>query len=602
MNNIVVAKEDIEEIMSRENRFPIDFEAGGPFGISARASIAEVKKGIKGATTQKEPLIETGAGLEAMGGVYELVEEQLERWLSKLGDMPHNAFVLNNIGKTYLSKNDTDTALKYFSKALEVQKDFRPARVNTIKTYILQGKLDHALAICLEDAKKYANDTALLMDMAYLYLRRGEIEKAKEKLDDILTLDPKKIAAYHNRGVIRLLSNRPNEAIKDFRKALSLDERSAQDYNALGLCYGLMNSYKKAIKNFQISLNIEKTNIHVLKSLAVTYQSDKQFKKAADLMERHLLSYPMDSQARDIVALSYLNLEEYARCMMHLRYQLDKKDELKLSDVDIARVLNNIGVVNSYFKKFEPAIAMYKASIQKCDESHAHITYNNLLKTYLTLGKTEVANSLLDEYARKGLKSNSPFVVLANYYYGNDEYIKSRDLLTSILGRESDNVLALQLLSSLYCEVFDDLDKSLELAKHAYDLRSSDQGLANNLAYYYARKGLIPEAKDILENRRWDKNYIFAIATRGLVRLTEGYVNEGTNLYNQAEKLAWNTELRRLVRQKKYVELGRYYLKIGKLEEAQHELNRALSTKPKTNMYRHQAEKLLASLQQQQLM
>lgn len=602
MNNIVVTKEDIEEVMGRENRFPIDFEAGGPFGVSARASIVETKKGVKGATTQEEPLIEAGAGLEAVVGVCELVGEQLERWLSKLGDMPQNAFLLNNIGKTYLSKNDTDTALKYFSEALKVKKDFRPARANIIKAYILQGKLDDALAICLEDAKKYANDTTLLMNMAYLYLRRGEIEKAKEKLDDILTLDPRKVAAYHNRGVARLLSNRPNEAIRDFRKAISLDERSAQAYNALGLCYLLMNSYKKAIKNLQISLNIEETNIHVLKNLAAAYQSDKQFKRAADLMERHLLSYPLDSQARDIVALSYLNLKEYERCMTHLKYQLDKKDELRLSDADIARVLNNIGVVNSYFHRFEPAIAMYKASVEKCDESSAHITYNNLLKTYLTLGKTEVANSILDEYTRKGLKNNSPFVVLANYYYDNDEYIKSRDLLTSILERESDNILALQLLSSLYCEVFDDLDKSLELAKHAYDLRSSDQGLANNLAYYYARKGLISEAKDILENRRWDKDLFFAIATRGLVRLTEGYVNEGTNLYNQAEQLAWNTEWKRLVRQKKYIELGRHYLKIGKLQEAQHELNRALSTKSKKNMYRYQAEKLLAGLQQQQLM
>jgi tetratricopeptide (TPR) repeat protein len=393
-----------------------------------------------------------------------------------------------------------------------------------------------------------------------------------------------------------------NEAIKDFRKAISLDERYAQSYNALGSCYLLMSSYKKAIRNFKISLNIEETNIYILKNLAVAYQSDKQFEKAADLMERHLLSYPLDSQARDIVALAYLNLKEYERCESHLRYQIDRKDELGLSDLDMARVLNNMGVVRGYRGKFEEAIGMYKASIQKYEESHAHIIYNNLLKTYLTLGKTEVAISILNEYTSKGLKNNSPFLVLANYYYENDEYTKSRDLLTSILERESDNVLALQLLSALYCDVFDDLDKSLELAKHAYGLRPSDQGLANNLAYYYVRKGLIREAKEILENRRWDKELFFTIATRGLIRLREGYVNEGTNLYNQAENLAWNTEWKRLVRQKKYVELGRYYLKIGKLGEAQRVWNRVLSTKSKRNIYRNEAGKLLTNLKQQQLM
>jgi len=602
MNNIVVTEQDIEEVIGKEKRFPIDFEAGGPFGISARASITETKKGGKEAATEEETIIEAGADLGEVSGVCELVEEQLERWISKLGDRPNNAFLLNSIGKTYLSKNDTDTALEYFSKALEAEKDFRPARANIIKAYMLKGKLDDALAICLEDAKKYINDTNVLMNMAYLYLRKGEIEKAEEKLGDVLTLDPKKVAAYHNRGVVRLLKNRANEAIKDFRKAISLDERSAQTYNALGLCYLLMNSYKKAIRNLKISLNIDETNMYVLRNLAVAYESDKQFEKAVDLMGGHLLRYPLDNQARDIVALAYLNLKEYERCKSHLRYQIDKKDELGLGDLDIARVLNNLGVVEGYCGKFGEAIARYKAAIRQCEESHAHIIYNNLLKTYLTLGKTEMAISILNEYASKGLKNNSPFVVLANYYYENDEYTKSKDLLVSILERESDNILALQLLSSLYCDVLDDLDKSLELAEHAYSLRPSDQGLANNLAYYYARKGLITEAKDILENRRWDKEIFFTIATRGLIRLTEGYVNEGTSLYNQAEKLAWNTEWRRLVRQKKYIELGRYYLEIGKLGEAEREWNRALSTKSKRNIYRNEAAKLLTNLKQQQSM
>ena len=142
----------------------------------------------------------------------------------------------------------------------------------------------------------------------------------------------------------------------------------------------------------------------------------------------------------------------------------------------------------------------------------------------------------------------------------------------------------------------------MDLAKRAYNLKPSDQNLANNLAYAYARKGLISEAKNILERRRWDKNSFFVTATKGLVRITEGYIDEGIHLYNEAEKIAWNTDWKRLVRQKKYVELARYYLNNKKLQDAQRELNHALSIKSKTNIYRNQAEKLLEDLKLQQLM
>jgi len=601
MNRVVLSKEDIKEVIRRDNRFPIDFEAGGPFGVAARASISETRKGMKGAAIEEEPLIEVGGSLEGIQEVCGLIDEQLERWLSKVGDMPNDAFLLNNIGKTYLSKSDTDKALQYFSKALEIKEDFRLAKANIIKTYILQGKLDKALAISLEDEKKHANDKALLMSMAYLYFRMGEIGKAQGKLDDILKLDPTKVAAYHNRGVIRLINRQLDDAIRDFRKAVSLDERFIEAYNGLGESYLLMGSHKKAIRYFQISLNIEKTNIHVLKNLAIAYQLDKQFKKAGDLMEGYLLSYPMDSQARDILAWSLLNLEQYERCMIHLNYQIDKKDELGLSGVEIARVRNNIGVVFSHIGKFGQAMAMYKASIKECDESNAHIVYSNLLKVYLFLKKMEDVRSILSEYTDRGLKNNSPFVILANYYYDNDEYTKSSDLLKQILEKESDNIPALEVLSLLYSEAFDDLDKSVELAKRAYELRSSDETLANNLAYSYARKGLVAEAKAILESRRWDQDYFPIVATRGLIRLTEGYLNEGIGLYDQAEKLAWNSEWKRLVRQKKYVELGRYYLRTGEFGKAERELNRALSTKSKQNIYKHQAEKVLASVQKQRL-
>ena len=123
---------------------------------------------------------------------------------------------------------------------------------------------------------------------------------------------------------------------------------------------------------------------------------------------------------------------------------------------------------------------------------------------------------------------------------------------------------------------------------------NSNENFANNLAYIYLRKGQLREAKQILENRSWRKGYFFVVATKGLLNILEGNINQGVRLYDEAENLAWNTELKRLVRQKKYLELGRYYLVSGDIQNAKTELHKALSVKTLATVYSLEVEKLLS--------
>lgn len=594
MNDTTSIAQEREELIQPSNEFPIDFEVGSPFGVSERTTIIGATGEPKGPISPEETLTELLSLSDLAPTISRFLDDQLERWLTILRKMPDNPHVLNNIGMAYLSRGDIESATMYFNKALEVKKDFRPARSNLVKAYTMQGKFDEALAMYSDDEKRWSKDSRILINIAHVYLGQGKLDAAKDMLDRISSFDSENPVVYHNRGTILLINGKLNEAIADFRKALSVDVRSAATYNALGVCYILQGNYRRAIRYFTISLNIDRSKVATLRNLAAAYQSAGDFQKAAELMENHLLTHSMDADARSIAAFSYLKMKDYRRSLQHLEYLRQNWQQLSLDETELARTFNNIGVTRAYLKHFDQAIEMYRRSIELCSEPHMVIPYYNLVKVYLAQGRLKSAEALVDEYISREPSNYLPLVLLASYYFDHDDYVRSQELVTKVLENDGENVDALMLLGCIYSEVLEDLDKGVELLKRAYELQPSNPNVANNLAYAYLRKGQLPQAKDILDHTRWKRDYFFAYATKGLLRIAEGKVREGEQLYNEAEKLAGKTEWKRLVRQKKHVELGRYYLRIGEIETAKLQLTRALSIKTKEQVYKYQAERLLA--------
>jgi len=86
-------------------------------------------------------------------------------------------------------------------------------------------------------------------------------------------------------------------------------------------------------------------------------------------------------------------------------------------------------------------------------------------------------------------------------------------------------------------------------------------------------------------------------ATRGLLLIKEGSLNEGRRWYNQAVEMAGkDVKLAALVEQKKYLELGRYYMEHGKVREAIRLLKKGLASKASDTRYKNRILKLLESV------
>lgn len=594
MDNVYVLK-DREELIRESGRFPLDFAAESSFGVADRLSISESGKEVTPAPLGE--MVEKLSTLDSVAPqIRQVFDEQIERWLLDLQKSPKNAFLLNNAGNAYLATGDVNEAMRYFEMALEIDSSLISARASLAKVYMMQERIEEALEIYLDECKRRPKDTKTLMNLAHVYLRQNELKKARDAYDQALSLEPENPAAHHNKGVLYVLEGKPDRAVSEFRRAVSLNARFARAHNALGVCYALLGNYRKAIRYLQMSVAIDGSAISTTKNLATVYQQADDFAASAKLMDTYLSSYPRDCEARNIAAYSYIKMKDYERTLSHLQYLRVNSQELALDKDRFAAVLNNIGVVYQHMGRFPKAVEMYGNSIAIREQPNP-ITFFNLAKLYVDLGGKKQAERLIDEYLAVQPNDPAALVLLAQHYYNQNEFDDAVDILLRVLELDPQSRDACVLLGSIYSEAFEEHDRAIGIFRQCLASHPHDQAVINNLAYSYAMMGQTIEANAVMERVKWQAADFFAYATKGLIRISEGKLDEGKRLYDYAASHAWGHEWKERVRQKKRVEIARYLIAQGKKREALSHLNKAISTKTTSKLFVRQAERLLAQIE-----
>jgi ribosomal protein S12 methylthiotransferase accessory factor len=132
------------------------------------------------------------------------------------------------LGSCHLALKDPKTALKYFTRALEL--DPTDQDIPSIYSY---------MGICFNEMERYRNAIAVLK----------EAEKHDEERTDI----------YNLMGFSHFKLKEHAEAISCFKKVLQLDPSSAIDYANIGSNYREMGEKTKAIRFYEMALALDPT-------------------------------------------------------------------------------------------------------------------------------------------------------------------------------------------------------------------------------------------------------------------------------------------------------------------------------------------------------
>src|SRR5580693_7570575 len=236
--------------------------------------------------------------------------------ISAMNDMlemfPKDKHLLYLAGNWLMGENGTDQAQRLFEKALVIDKNF-PAALN---------------------------------DLAYLYARNRQFDKAFADMDRYVTLLPKEPNPQDSYGELSRMAGNFEGSLQHYRAALKIDPDFVTSQVGLGDTYALMGNqeqarieYDKAIRYAhneadRLAYNMQKAMTWVRDGKFA--EADKLFLEVAetghakeqDLQEaqayRHLAEYQSDENA----ALKYLQSAEDALGHRSTISQSDKSDEL----------------------------------------------------------------------------------------------------------------------------------------------------------------------------------------------------------------------------------------------------------------------------------
>jgi tetratricopeptide (TPR) repeat protein len=365
----------------------------------------------------------------------------------------------------------------------------------------------------------------------------------------------------------------------------------------MGVVFALRSEFDRAEQEFRAALMFVPNDRSSIRALYQVLLNQGKSAEAVEVLTSFIERNPSDVAAREALALGLLDLKRFGSARFHLNRILGE-ESAPLPVEQVARIHANVGLSWFLEGKVESARAAFVKAIDTYP-SVSPIAYENLARLLLNQDNYEAAVEVL-RLSKRIFPDSAATVVLLSHVY-------------SLIGQEDDGILELEAfranheatldiyvhLGFLYSQI-DNLPKSMEVSRQGVKSFPHAVMILNNLAYVYAMMDQLEEAratlrmapKELIPHAEW-------IATKGLLRLREGDERSGVALYEEAERLAaqlGKRDLGRRVRQKKHLELGRFWMRRKVFDRAALELKRGLDIKVKYFSYVNDLRRLVADL------
>ncbi|MEW6042617.1 MAG: tetratricopeptide repeat protein, partial [Elusimicrobiota bacterium] len=171
----------------------------------------------------------------------------LELWQQVAKEDGSNAQIYINLGLDAYEKNEFESALQYYNKALEIAPNMKIIHLNLGNIYRKQGLLEEAKGEYKKVADKNKKVPGAFQNIALLYMQQDSAERAMEYINQGLIENPGNSDLLLTKGHLFLKTNDPQNAVDCFKKVKGYD-RSAKALRGLGEAYLALNTPDAARK------------------------------------------------------------------------------------------------------------------------------------------------------------------------------------------------------------------------------------------------------------------------------------------------------------------------------------------------------------------
>ena len=424
-----------------------------------------------------------GGHLTIAQNTYELGEaalqlEDYEEAIQHFTKAERNGKVLARLGYAYSQLGRYAEATRAYQEALHSATDERGS-VET-QTAVAQallglgyiayqhGKFDEAIRFYTEVVQQNTAGVAEAHhNLGRIYAERGEIEKAVTAQQQVIAKDPNLAEAHYHLGILYSRKQNWHAAIAAYQKTVALVPMMPNAYYQLARCYqqtGDIRETEKAMQRFR-TLKTADTEIQkqleavftadtdekaeALLKLANTYLKHERYEAATDAFKRSRKHSTSDSQTAHVSAgLAQIALAQGAPPQAIMHYE----DAVSLG-LETAEIYHNLGI----------------AYMQKRDGENALKQFHRALEIDTNLPET--------------------LTMLGTLYTVKNKFAAAETHYERAIVLAPEIAVAHHGLAYLYGQHNRDLEKAIELARHATELSPNSASYYNTLSWLCYKVG-----------------------------------------------------------------------------------------------------------------
>ncbi|MGA2458693.1 MAG: tetratricopeptide repeat protein [Terriglobales bacterium] len=594
MNDTNLTQAVQKEFIGDIPEFPLELPKLNPFLVQTSATFREKDRTFE-CDFHFRDVTTSPASVES-----DLAESLVAERRRDLERFPNSIRARCNLASALLGQGRLGEAAEHLSTVLVSEPDNCLALGCMARIRLLQDNLAEARDLYIRLREVNPDDVSSSIGLAQIAVRREAFDEAVSLLKDAVSHPSDKPIARLHLAVLLLRLNRQHEAIRHLRFATQTAVRWPSLHEALGVAYVFNGDLQKAGKSFRAALTLFPDGPRALHGLGEVLYRQKRYDEAADVFHRAIQKEPDDAKNREILARVLEEQKEYRQAKQQLieaKGFVDAKRPNQLS-----RIQNNIGVCTSLLDQAKAGL-WFDRSIQTAPV-RSPIPYLNAARSEIELGNWDSAIRALQlcrlQFPKAGPQIGTLLAICLWYQNKFQEAVK--ELRLPIQAGEGTaigySLLGLILTDNLY-----DYTHAIEVLKDGYKRYPGDACIGNNLAYAYLETGQPMRAEAILESihpiEEFSTGAVALTATRGLLKLWQGDLNGGEEDYTRAEALARQLQdgvLAERVRQKRHLEVARFYERREELDAAFEEVTKGLKFKRPTT-YREDLEAMKSQLE-----
>jgi tetratricopeptide (TPR) repeat protein len=462
------------------------------------------------------------------------------------------------LGRAYLCGLQKD--VKGVGQALMAAAELSPvrsaARLKYVEFRLQAGDVEEARRILREMTRQAPDYLPAWLHLMRMAFAEHKYDECKEDIDRILARDTSNFDAMMQLGAMALAQQDAAKALKAFQRVDDLYKNVKEVKYCLALALMLNNEKQKATDDLGAALSLDRDYAPAVLLLAQVEFRSGRLADAISLLSQLIKNHPENAKAQLSLAEAYLAQNQPDRALaayQQLAQRFPKEPEVPLRIGAVYEAQNNFPLARAAFEKaltlapdnLRPLEQMTGLDIleKRYDEAHlrvaafmgknpkaaeplvlqgdidlaetrtnlAEAAYSkaielnaNLSVAYLSLARLYVA-SHQDQQALQRLdtlaqKTNETAMIMIGQIHqtaGRNE--QAREAYERVLAVQPKNFLALNNLAYIDSEFLGRLDRALQLAQEAQQLRPNDPYTADTLGWILYKKHEYAHALNLLQ-------------------------------------------------------------------------------------------------------